>query len=357
MCLYPQLLENKKYKPNLKNGGNPPKITDPRTRFVPIGCGKCMECRRAKAREWQVRLLEDIKTHKNGKFITMTFSNESIKKLNDIVQHEEEELIQKLTETGKLKKECISKGYERDNRIATKGVRLFLERWRKKYGESVRHWLITELGGNGTENIHLHGIIWTNQTLETVEQKWEYGFVWKGKMENERLINYVNEKTVNYITKYVNKVDELHKEYKPKVLTSKGIGRSYIGTYNSKNNLFTTGGTKEVYRTRSGHKISLPIYWRNKLYTEEQREKLWIQKLDKKLRWVGGEKVDISKGDTEYYKLLKWYQQINKELGYGNGEKNWELERYENQRRDMLRAQRINNTPPCHGEGRKLPTP
>ena len=39
---------------------------------------KCMECRKQKAREWQIRMCEEIKENKNGKFITFTFSNESI---------------------------------------------------------------------------------------------------------------------------------------------------------------------------------------------------------------------------------------------------------------------------------------
>ena len=37
-------------------------------------------------------------------------------------------------------------GYEKDNNIATLSVRRFLERWRKEFKRSVRHWLITELG-------------------------------------------------------------------------------------------------------------------------------------------------------------------------------------------------------------------
>ena len=126
MCLYPRLIENPKYKANKKNGGVIPAIFDKRVMAVPIGCGKCIECRKKKCREWQVRLNEDIKENKNGKFVTLTFSNESIKKLDS----------------------CINdtiKGYDRDNAIASLAVRYFTERWRKKYGKSVRHWLVTEL--------------------------------------------------------------------------------------------------------------------------------------------------------------------------------------------------------------------
>ena len=61
MCLYPTLIKNKRYLPNKKNGGLVPRCDDDRKLLVPIGCGKCIECAKKKQREWQVRLLEDIK--------------------------------------------------------------------------------------------------------------------------------------------------------------------------------------------------------------------------------------------------------------------------------------------------------
>ena len=41
----------------------------------------------------------------------------------------------------------------------------------------------------------------------------------------------------------------------------------------------------------------MPIYYRNKIYSEEEREKLWIQKLNSNTRYILGEKIDISKGE------------------------------------------------------------
>ena len=76
MCYYSQLIKNPKYTPNKKNGGVVPYMEDKRVAVVAIGCGECKECRKAKQREWQVRLKEDIKHKTNGKFITLTFSNE-----------------------------------------------------------------------------------------------------------------------------------------------------------------------------------------------------------------------------------------------------------------------------------------
>ena len=82
MCLYPKFIRNPRYIPNKKNNGIVPEVKDPRVLMVPIGCNDCMECRKKKAREWQVRLLEDVRHNKNGKFVTLTFSDESIYSLS-----------------------------------------------------------------------------------------------------------------------------------------------------------------------------------------------------------------------------------------------------------------------------------
>ena len=48
MCLYPKLISNPKYKANKKNGGNIPPIFDKRVLSIPVGCGKCIECKKRK---------------------------------------------------------------------------------------------------------------------------------------------------------------------------------------------------------------------------------------------------------------------------------------------------------------------
>ena len=152
MCLYPTLIRNRKYSKNQKNGGNVPPLPDPRVAWVPIGCQQCIECKTQKARSWTARLLEHIKTRRNGKFITLTFTNEHY-----------HDLSTKITN---------SKGaLHLDNEIATYAMRKFLERWRKHTGKSLEHWFVTELGHEGTENIHLHGIIWTNKSLNWLQDR------------------------------------------------------------------------------------------------------------------------------------------------------------------------------------------
>lgn len=337
MCLYSKLVKNPKYKKNKKNGGIiPPLPLDRRILYVPIKCGKCMECKKAKANEWNVRMMEELKTSKNGIFVTLTFSNESI---IELTKNKGSNYYKRGKKKGQKKEvhkydniESLE-GYELDNAIAAKATRLFLERWRKKYGDmkDIKHWLVTELGHNGTENIHLHGIIWTNKNPEEIRNIWKYGYVWLSS-ENQ---GFVNEQTINYITKYITKTDKIHKEYNPKILNSAGIGKNYTNTGNAEKNKYKPGETNETYRDNKGMKRGLPIYWRNNIYTEEEREKLWIEKLNQNTRYVDGNKIDISKTEEQYYKALKYARKKNIELGYGDDSINWDRKKYENDRRNM----------------------
>lgn len=326
MCLYPTIIKNPKYKENKKNKGIIPQMKDARVGAIPIGCGMCIECMKQKANNWRIRLTEDIKEHKNARFITLTYSNEEYTKLKEEIQQKNKDV----------------KGYTLDNAIATLSVRRFLERWRKKHKKSVRHWLITELGQEGTEHLHLHGIIYTDDVNE-IEKRWQYGYVWKGKIVNNKIINYVNEKTINYITKYLTKKDFKHKYYKPVVLCSPGIGSNYTKSYDFKQrNKFSGKQTDETYRNSKGFKLALPIYYRNKAYNEDQREDLWIKKLDEGVRYINGQKV--KEEDTEtYYKILKWEREKNRELGYGSP-RDWNAIKYEQERRKLKQQERYRKT-------------
>lgn len=311
MCLYPKLILNRKYLPNKKNGGTPPKCPDERLRYVTAACGKCYECRKQKARGWLVRMEEELRHNPNAIFITLTLEDKWCKK---------------------IEKKYNIKG---DNNIATQAIRLWLERVRKVTKKSIKHWCITELGGNGTEKVHIHGVLWGVGLESLIRKTWNYGFIFVGQ--------YVNEKTINYITKYMYKKDEKHPTFTGKVLCSAGIGSQYITRPDSKNNKYKGDDTKETYRCKNGAKINLPIYYRNKIYTEEERELLWIQKLNKGEVYVMGEKIDIN--DEKLYKeTLKYYQQRCRQI-HGDNPEEWEeakyINRLEKQRLAVSKMQRL----------------
>lgn len=300
MCLYGIEMQNPRFKANKINRGVVPKARDNRIKGVPVPCGVCIECRKKKAREWQVRLTEEIRDRKDGQFVTFTFSDKWLKKLEAMA---------------KEKKPHLS-GYDLENAAAKLAVKRFLGRWknhnRVKRGVSVRHWFTSELGGTRTERIHLHGILFTEETKEHIEMVWKYGKVDVGE--------YVNNKTVNYIMKYVQKVDAKHKYYKSLVLTSPGMGKGYLDRADARKHKWNGNKTDELYITREGIKLPLPRYYRQKLWTDEQREKLWLYKIIENKKYVMGVEVDLNKdGGKNIYKKLRAEARIkNSKLGYGD---------------------------------------
>lgn len=301
MCLYPKIAANKKYLPNKKNNYNPPPLIDETFRNISIPCGNCKECRDKVGRAWQVRLNEDIKVNSNGHFVTLTFSDESFNKLHDKIVKSQEYHSSEI------------------NALPTMAVRQFLEEWRYREGKSVRHWLITELGHINTERIHIHGIIWTEKP-ELISKYWNFGISHLGYS--------MNEKCINYVVKYVTKVDKDHIGYKPKILTSKGIGKNYLNSFNSRLNKFNTNNTNEIYITPSGIRLNLPTYYRNHLYTSDEKEQLWRQKSQLPYTWIMKEKVNNNIPETSKQNILDYYKRYNKTLGYGDGTETFEAKLY-----------------------------
>lgn len=289
MCLYPRLIKNKKYIPTKKNEFNPPECKDERLLYVPIKCGQCIECKKQEYREWRIRLEQELnETKEKAYFVTLTFNQDKYKKY---ISEEKSE-----------------------NDGVTIAVRHFLERWRKETGKSPKHWLITEKGGDYSR-IHLHGLIFTNRPKEYIEKTWQNGFVYIGE--------YVNVKTINYITKYILKIDEKHKDFTGKKFISPGIGKGWV-TKASKH-YYKESGTQDYTTLENGAKVQMPIYYRNKIYTEDEREKLWIEKTEKNKRYINGVEYDMKKPDerAKFFGAQKRAQARNQELGYGGLKKEW----------------------------------
>ena len=170
-----------------------------------------------------------------------------------------------------------------------KNLRKFLERCRKKTGKSLKHWCVTELGED-RGRIHLHGILFGNNASELVIEKWKYGYVFIG--------NFVNEKTINYISKYMLK-DDLN-------------NREFTFPVNWKFNKYNGKNTREYYVFKNGTRAMMLRYYKDKIYSEEEKELLWLQKIDKGDTWVMGERCKI---DSEAYKnLLNYYREQAKQI-------------------------------------------
>lgn len=312
MCLYPQYFKNPKYLPNKKNRGKPPICKDRRLLYIPAKCGNCIECRKEKQREWRVRLEEELRS-RYGYFTTLTISPEGIREIEE--------------KTG-LKWE------ENPNEIATKSLRLFLERVRKETGKSIKHWCVTELGEK-RDRIHLHGIFFGQKTAALIRKHWKYGFVFIG--------DYCNSRSVNYMTKYMLKVDIKHPEFKQIVLASPGIGAGYMDRLDY---LWQKQNYKNInvatYTFRNGTKMAMPKYYKNKIFTEKEKEVMWINNLNRGLLWIYGEKVKADDWKT-IDNLRNYWQRYGREV-MGDNPIAWnamkERRREEKQRRAIAEARK-----------------
>ena len=88
---------------------------------------------------------------------------------------------------------------------------------------------------------------------EKIKQKWKSETVFVDKETGEIISSCLIQNGTYVIIK-------THKTYRKDENTNK---------YNKEE------GTNETYKTKSGLKLALPIYYRNYIYNEEEREKLW----------------------------------------------------------------------------------
>ena len=79
------------------------------------------------------------------------------------------------------------------------------------------------------------------------------------------------------MTKYITKIDEKHRAYKPIILCSPGIGKYYTKTQNFSKHEYKDKETNELYRSSTGHKMAIPIYYRNKRYTDEENKTIKLK--------------------------------------------------------------------------------
>lgn len=300
MCLYPKYGVNPKYRPNKKNGGHPPKCTDKRLYYIPFKCGKCYECRKQKQREWRVRLSEELRST-FGYFVTLTFENSQLER---------------------LEKQTGLKWEKNPNEVAKQGIRYFLERVRKDTGKSMKHWFVTELGED-KDRIHLHGITFGQTSAYYLKKHWNYGNVFIG--------TFCNEKSVNYMTKYMLKVDIKHKDFTQIVLCSKGIGEKYI---DREKKGWQKRNYKKIcvptYTFRNGVEMAMPKYFKDKIFTEKERETMWINNLERGIEWIGGEKVDAD-DELTIANLRRWYQRVGQKT-FNDDPIAWEFQKQERKR-------------------------
>lgn len=228
MCLYPRLVwydgERIAWVPPKEDnlGGG---VYLSKWKQIRIKCGKCVECLKARADEWTVRIMDELKQHNEAIMLTLTYRNNP------------ESLI------------------KRDLQLFVKRLRKYLE------PRKIRYFACGEYGDKGGRP-HFHICIfgWRPSDLERFfyndgwiykseicERIWQHGFVTAVE---------VTPATARYVVNYMQKLDGRPHEVKPFVCMSTRPGIGYNVIEDLMYSIYKTG---KVYV--SGMERNAPRYY------------------------------------------------------------------------------------------------
>ena len=202
-----------------------------------VPCGKCLSCRIAKRREWQLRMLHELATHDDAVFITLTYDDNHLPDNSSL---------------------CVG------------DLQKFFKRLRKElkkyYGRSIRYYACGEYGDRfGRPHYHaiVYGLSLRSEDQVLVRAKWPLGLVHFGTAEPD---------SIGYVAQYIDKKftgDLAKQEYDDKgrqpvfKVCSLGIGKEYMFNH-------ATQLVKMAKCTVKGKMVSLPRYYVDKLGIDKE---------------------------------------------------------------------------------------
>lgn len=152
---------------------NPIKLKDRLGKVMEVPCGKCIECKKERSKEWAFRLMCESLNFQNSIFITLTYDDENV--LN-----------------------VPGAPYPYYATLSSLDLQLFFKRLRFNLnGRKIKYYACGEYGSN-TFRPHYHAIIFNMDFCDSplIEQSWGKGFV---------QVDPVNVQTINYVAGYVQK--------------------------------------------------------------------------------------------------------------------------------------------------------
>lgn len=202
-----------------------------------VPCGRCGACRHNRRADWSFRLQEELSVCYNAFFITLTYSDEKLPFNSD----------------GEIT-------------LVKKHIQDFIKRLRKENKAEMpelqlRYYCVGEYGTE-TDRPHYHLILYNckNTIIDRIEKIWKNGHVHVGK---------VNEMSIPYVLKFhinVNK-DEQDRQKEFALMSKRpALGHTYLKRAKKwhRENIHT-------YIINNGFKQRMPRFYRDKIFTEEER--------------------------------------------------------------------------------------
>lgn len=233
----------------------------------PLPCGKCAYCIQRRIDNWVFRCMQEVRFADTAIWVTLTYENPP------------------LTETGQmtLRKPDVQNFFKRLRKVK----RSFSQK-------KIKYYLCGEYGDTFYRP-HYHAVIY-NSSPDAIERAWT-SFVSMGDPEGVVLgtcyFDIVNETTVAYTAKYMNKTKKIPLYFEdlrlPEFqLFSKGLGIEYLtdavkAYYNAcitRNDVFTNGYRKSLPRYFMDKLVVCPVFKLAKqLYAADKAEVLYQTQL------------------------------------------------------------------------------
>lgn len=228
----------------------PYSVRDKKTgQTIPVPCGKCPQCITRRVSGWSFRLMQEDKISLQSWFVTLTYAPEHVPMTSNKFMTLNKKHCQDFM---KLLRYYQNEFYKQ-RKIPKK-------EWRK-----IRYYTAGEYGSEGARP-HYH-IILFDAYPECVLDAWTMGSVYFGS---------VSSASVGYSLKYMSKAGKIpihaRDDRVPEfALMSKGLGKNYLTDEMIK--WHETDMYNRMYLNYEGQKkCSMPRYYKDKIYTKEQRE-------------------------------------------------------------------------------------
>jgi len=209
---------------------------------VPVPCGRCPPCKIRRVNEWCFRMMQEYKLHLHAHFVTLTYDTEHVP----------------ISDNGFLT-------------LRKKDFQDYMKRLRKLVPDyNLKYYACGEYGTKN-QRPHYHAIIFGVDDDQKFFDAWSLGGIHFGQVH----VGKVTQDSVAYTMKYIDKSEYRKKHARDDrqaefSLMSKGLGANYITDEIAR---YHKSDLSRMYVTRDGgHKVSLPRYYRDRIYSEAERD-------------------------------------------------------------------------------------
>lgn len=204
---------------------------------VPVPCGRCPPCKKNRVNGWVFRMLQQEKVSTSAHFVTLTYDTHNVP----------------ISQNGYMT-------------LLKKDFQDFMKRLRKICGDAkLKYYAVGEYGTNNNRP-HYHAIIFNCPDPLYYDQAWGLGSMHVGSVSGNSIAY-----TMKYIDKHYKKRlharDDREFEFP---LMSKGLGKNYLSDEIVK---YHQSDISRLFLTKEGgFKIAMPRYYKEKIYTDDQRK-------------------------------------------------------------------------------------